>query len=65
MSNTIAAADQQIEAKNIHLTSSESHFLEEEEDFLVRHISKWIHIRLVNDIILITPSLNHRDLLDV
>jgi hypothetical protein len=65
MLNTVAAADWQIEAKNTHLTSSESHFVEDEKNVLILQISNWIHIKLLNDMSLTTPSLNYQDLLDV
>jgi hypothetical protein len=51
--------------ENAHLISTESHFLEDIKDLLVLNMSNWIHIRLLNDVILIAPSLNHQDLLDV
>jgi hypothetical protein len=47
------------------LTSNESHFAEGTKDLLVLHMLNWIHIRLLNDMTLITPSLNHQDLLDI
>jgi hypothetical protein len=54
-----------MEATNTHLTWNESHFVEGAKDLLVLHMSNWIDIKLLNDVILMTPSLNHQDLLDV
>jgi hypothetical protein len=65
MSNIIVVADWQIQAKNAHLTSNESHFVEDTKDLLVLHMPNWVHIKLLNDAILITPSLSHQNLLDV
>jgi hypothetical protein len=39
--------------------------VEDAKDLLVLHMANWIHIKLLNDMILITPSLNHQNLLDV
>jgi hypothetical protein len=39
--------------------------MKDTKNLLVVHLLNWIHIRLLNDVILITSSLDHRDLLDV
>jgi hypothetical protein len=39
--------------------------VEDTKDLLILHMSNWIHIMLLNDMILTTPSLNHQDLRDV
>jgi hypothetical protein len=51
--------------ENTHLTSNESHFMEDAKDLVVLHMSNWIYIRVLKDMILIAPSLNHQDLLNV
>jgi hypothetical protein len=65
MSKPVSAADLQTQAKNTHLPSNESPFMEDGKNFLVLSMSNWILIRLLNDVILISPSLNHQDLLDI